>query len=83
LAIFTTSASLMLLPALYLLAPIITGIPTLPFWGVLLVLVAVSVAAWRSGLRFVRQKQEKVVRIAGAVVLLVALASSLVAYCCS
>jgi dolichyl-phosphate-mannose--protein O-mannosyl transferase len=68
--------SQLLLMAFLLSAPI-GGYSPIPLVGVLLVLVAVAVVSWRSGLRLVRKRQEKIMVWAGAVVLIIALTSSL------
>jgi uncharacterized membrane protein len=66
-----------LLLAAFLLSAPIGGYSPIPFVGVLLVLLAVAAVSWRSGLRLVRRRQKKVMVLVGAVVLIVALASSL------
>lgn len=73
-------SSIILLRTAFLLSEMVGGDLSLLFWAVLLVLVTITVIAWRSGLRLIRNRQKVLAVISGVVVLIIALVSSLAAW---
>jgi hypothetical protein len=73
-------SSIILLRTAFLLSEMVGGDLSLLFWAVLLVLVTITVIAWRSGLRLIRNRQKVLAVISGVVVLIIALVSSLASW---